>query len=190
MLRIAKLVALVSAVVLLNAVTTLLFVQSRGPATAQVAPPCLDGDVNGDTLLDVADPVYLLTHLFGGGPSPVACAQTTPADVEAAVDAAMARYLPRAGERVFIGESVPLGTSLDLVSVPAGKVFLLEQFDSNSGTWEPNFKINVGGTRDGWQVAKRPSLTFLPGEVITLDNTSGSGNTNALIWGYWLDLAP
>jgi len=33
-----------------------------------------NGDVNGDTALDISDAVYLLTHLFHGGPAPVAIA--------------------------------------------------------------------------------------------------------------------
>ncbi len=35
-----------------------------------------NGDVNGDTALDVSDAVYLLVHLFRGGPEPVAFAQS------------------------------------------------------------------------------------------------------------------
>ncbi len=34
-----------------------------------------NGDVNGDALLDLSDAVYLLNHLFNGGPEPVAIAQ-------------------------------------------------------------------------------------------------------------------
>lgn len=33
-----------------------------------------NGDVNGDGNLDVSDSIYLLLHLFSGGPEPVACA--------------------------------------------------------------------------------------------------------------------
>jgi len=34
----------------------------------------LNGDVNGDARLDMSDAVYLLIHLFNGGPDPVVCA--------------------------------------------------------------------------------------------------------------------
>ena len=34
-------------------------------------PPCCNGDCNGDSLIDIADAIYLLTHLFVGGPEPV-----------------------------------------------------------------------------------------------------------------------
>ena len=35
---------------------------------------CVTGDVNGDFALNLGDPIYLLTHLFQGGPEPLACA--------------------------------------------------------------------------------------------------------------------
>ena len=38
-----------------------------------------NGDVNGDTRLDIGDAIYLLTHFFRGGPQPVALAQGSPA---------------------------------------------------------------------------------------------------------------
>jgi len=36
----------------------------------------LNGDVNGDQILDMSDAVYLLIHLFNGGPEPVAFADS------------------------------------------------------------------------------------------------------------------
>jgi len=36
----------------------------------------LNGDVNGDQILDMSDAVYLLIHLFNGGPDPVAFGDT------------------------------------------------------------------------------------------------------------------
>ena len=59
MLRILKISALVSVVILLNAVTTLLFVQNAVPAVA--GPQCVNGDVNGDATVDITDPVHLRT---------------------------------------------------------------------------------------------------------------------------------
>ena len=35
-----------------------------------------NGDVNGDQILDMSDAVYLLIHLFNGGPNPVALADS------------------------------------------------------------------------------------------------------------------
>lgn len=47
------------------------------PAVAQME--LVNGDVNGDDAVDVADPIYLLQWLFTGGPEPAvnqACCQT------------------------------------------------------------------------------------------------------------------
>ena len=62
MIRVLKITALVSVVVLLNAVTTLLFVQSAAPASA--GPNCVNGDVNGDFVVDITDPIHLLGYIF------------------------------------------------------------------------------------------------------------------------------
>lgn len=128
MLRTAKIAALVSVVLLLNAVTTLLFVQAKVPAIAQVSGGCIDGDVNGDAGLDISDPIYLLQHLFEGGPAPVACAQgPTAMELEDVFDAVLARYLPRAGEVWDSGHvSVQPGAEQVLLTVPAGKVFEIQ----------------------------------------------------------------
>lgn len=45
----------------------------------------VSGDVNGDGQLDISDAVYTLSHLFNGGPAPVACAQ--PAAIAERVEA-------------------------------------------------------------------------------------------------------
>jgi phosphohistidine phosphatase SixA len=49
------------------------FVAEWGGALA-VGGPCVSGDVNGDGLLNITDPVHLLRFLFQAGPAPVACA--------------------------------------------------------------------------------------------------------------------
>ena len=76
MIRVLKITALVSAVVLFNAVTTLLFFQSAAPVSA--GPNCVNGDVNGDFVVDITDPIHLLSYIFEGSPVPVACAQNPP----------------------------------------------------------------------------------------------------------------
>jgi len=45
-----------------------------------------NGDVNGDSMLDMSDAVYLLIHLFNGGPQPAAFAQMEPADLRGVED--------------------------------------------------------------------------------------------------------
>jgi phosphohistidine phosphatase SixA len=50
--------------------------------TASAGPPpppaSVDGDVNGDGNLNLADPVFLLRFLFQGGPPPIHAAASTP----------------------------------------------------------------------------------------------------------------
>ena len=41
-----------------------------------------NGDVNGDSMLDMSDAVYLLLHIFRDGPQPVALAQGIPGELE------------------------------------------------------------------------------------------------------------
>lgn len=45
----------------------------RPPAWAGANPSCANGDVNGDQDLNLSDPVYVLQHLFLGGPAPLDC---------------------------------------------------------------------------------------------------------------------
>lgn len=77
MLHALKIAVWVSGFVLLNAVTTLLFVQSAAPVAAG-PNNCVDGDVNGDSVVDITDPIHLLGYIFEGTPLPVACAQQPP----------------------------------------------------------------------------------------------------------------
>ena len=52
-----------------------------GPTSTSVA-----GDMNGDEVLNIEDPIYLLTHIFQAGPPPVACAGDNPfSDSEVAI---------------------------------------------------------------------------------------------------------
>ena len=52
-----------------------------------------NGDVNGDTRLDITDAVYILRHLFSGGEAPVACADSPEIWERAAREAKDARLL-------------------------------------------------------------------------------------------------
>jgi hypothetical protein len=74
MIKVLQITLLVSFVLLLNAITTLLFIQNAIPASA--GGDCVSGDINGDATVDITDPVHLLSYIFEGGPEPVACAQT------------------------------------------------------------------------------------------------------------------
>ena len=45
-------------------------------AVGEIPRGSQNGDVNGDSMLDMSDAVYLLIHLFNGGPEPIACADS------------------------------------------------------------------------------------------------------------------
>lgn len=44
---------------------------------APLGMACCNGDANGDRAIDLSDPIYLLYHLFAGGPAPVAVAESS-----------------------------------------------------------------------------------------------------------------
>jgi hypothetical protein len=73
MIRVLKITGLVSAVLILNALTHLVLVLNAVPASA--GPNCVNGDVNGDFVVDLSDPIHLLGYIFQGSPEPIACAQ-------------------------------------------------------------------------------------------------------------------
>ena len=56
---------------LVRGIPIVLHVNAGGEAVATQ-----NGDVNGDSMLDMSDAVYLLIHLFNGGPEPIACADS------------------------------------------------------------------------------------------------------------------
>ena len=62
------------------------------------APTCVPGDVNGDQVLDVSDPIYLIGHLFASGPAPALCSVATGA---LPVGEAPGRFVRRHGLRTF-----------------------------------------------------------------------------------------
>jgi len=216
MLRLAKIAALISAVILLNAVTTLLFVQSRVPAAAQVGPAaCVDGDVNGDAGLNIGDPIYLLQHLFQGGPGPVACAQgPTPSELESV----LAKFFPRHGELwEFETFWLQADTVLakDVLVVPAGKRLVLtgvQRYHANDSgqisSFGMMFPLGAILIRNGQEIADfglemgvrydssslgsgvgRGFRLFDAGDVIQVGRTSwGPPNGHAItLFGYFTD---
>ena len=73
MRRMLKLSGLVILVTTVNVITMLALV---GPTATTAGGPVAreNGDVNGDSSIDIGDAIYLLTFLFGKGPEPVAIA--------------------------------------------------------------------------------------------------------------------
>jgi hypothetical protein len=148
--------------------------------------------VNGDAGLNIGDPIYLLQHLFQGGPGPVACAQTTPNDIAAAIDAALAKYEPRAGERDFIIQFVATGPSdVVLVSVPPSRVFRITGARLDAGelhlNGQPFYGVPLASA--GYPEPLASLVDLVPGDTLSAVN-QGGGSGNALVWGYWLDYTP
>jgi len=76
-----------------------------------------NGDVNGDQTLDMSDAVYLLIHLFNGGPEPVACAQN--AELGERVDALEEGMGAVADEVGGVGEGLALlADAIDRMGTP------------------------------------------------------------------------
>ena len=73
MKRALSTIGILSFIVVTQIATVMIF--TGGPISSADPPPaCVEGDANGDFVLDVSDPIYLLEHLFLSGPAPVACA--------------------------------------------------------------------------------------------------------------------
>ena len=135
MIRVLKITALVSVVVLLNAVTTLLFVQSAAPASA--GPNCVNGDVNGDFVVDITDPIHLLGYIFEGTPVPVACAQNPSGITVDEMDFVLGRYFPKATDYVGVRLTPPyqnVNETILVYEVPQGKYFLASSVFFGDGT--------------------------------------------------------
>lgn len=72
MSRLLKPTTLVVVACIINFAVMALFV--GGPGASGTSGAVDNGDVNGDRAIDIADAVYMLQHLFSGGPPPVAIA--------------------------------------------------------------------------------------------------------------------
>lgn len=72
-MRFLRQLALLTIFSVINIVVVLCIVD---PQRSSAGPAISAGDANGDTTVDIADAVYVLSYLFQGGPAPVAIAQT------------------------------------------------------------------------------------------------------------------
>lgn len=75
MKRFFKGFALLLLVCALNIVTTFVLLSDIRAGSAGPSATCVPGDVNGDGVVDVSDPILLLGYIFEGTPMPAACAQ-------------------------------------------------------------------------------------------------------------------
>ena len=151
MLRILKISALVSVVILLNAVTTLLFVQNAVPASA--GPQCVNGDINGDATVDITDPIHLLSYIFEGGPEPIACAQ---APTSAELEYVLQKFFPKFENFVTIDLS---NNQTHEIVVPPNQLFVLTaMYSVNFSSGAP---ISIDGTSlsdSYWDISVRPTV--------------------------------
>jgi len=178
MLRMLKISALVSVVMLLNAVTTLLFVQNAVPAMAgPQSGNCVTGDVNGDFIVDITDPIHLLGYIFEGTPEPVACAQTPGGVTVAELDFITGKYN---GVPDSISASVPStlsGTGIanvDIITVPPGKLFVATSIHVGTGQNYLMTSITQFWLGKNWD----PTLGFPNGTVV---NVNDQDEMNALV---------
>ena len=72
------------------------------------------GDTNGDGLVDMSDAIYLLSHLFNGGPQPAACGDS-----------------PELVDRVVALEANLIAVTADVGEIRAGLQGLAESLDSH-----------------------------------------------------------
>ena len=202
MIRVLKITALVSVVVLLNAVTTLLFVQSAAPASA--GPNCVNGDVNGDFVVDITDPIHLLGYIFEGTPVPVACAQS-PADVFVVNPLSVTIK-----DRWSVDGSVTLTADISgqsgqsVYSVPSGFVFCLTdilghyiggnvadavEVFRNAGT-EKIFSQDVGANPRRFSCSLNSPIVFQPEDEVFVQLSNFNNNITAItISGYLVQVS-
>jgi hypothetical protein len=195
MLRILKISALVSVVILLNAVTTLLFVQNAVPASA--GPQCVNGDINGDATVDITDPIHLLSYIFEGGPEPIACAQ---APTSAELEYVLQKFFPKFENFVTIEALnqqtvefvVPPNQLLVITTIYAQSTprLLVDGAVANllpNDLWIRYVSSTPFDSRD-----RRPETSyrvFQPGQVLTFFGFSSTGGNNeTLIKGFYVDL--
>ena len=205
MKRMLVLLAACSGICLLNIITVLVLAGLAGIRIGVAGPvggTCEVGDVNGDGTIDVSDPVGLLGYLFANGPAPVACAQD-PLDLSQ-LEGVLAKFWPRAGDLVFVKETLPPLTTEDLFTVPVGRVFVLTFF--RAGTQLTLGRALVNGT-PAWEhypwisaipatgggptrlVTQFPVVIPLqPGDVLSLENFQPSISVTFELHGYWADL--
>lgn len=182
MLHVLKIIALVTLVVFLNAVTTLLFIHKPTPVSA--GPQCVSGDVNGDLTVDITDPVHLLSYIFEGGPEPVACAQVPAGITALELDGVLRNYMlsPR-DYAYFKVESPGLGPDELLLFETGQESFLVTRFVVDIPCWsgDPSWTIlKVNGDAD-WGARVKEQLGFgvggymlPPGAQVTVQNLDNS----------------
>jgi hypothetical protein len=191
MLRILKISALVSMVILLNAVTTLLFVQNAVPASAgPQSGNCVTGDVNGDFTVDITDPIHLLGYIFEGTPEPVACAQAPAGITATELDSVLQKYFRSPEDAVSIHLDNLLLNEVNSVFSPIGKRFWITRLTIDCCFSPcPTAQVFVNGVFVGSTGNSFPGSWFdgyllEPGDVLEVTPLS---NCNMKFGGYYID---
>ena len=136
-------------------VALLAFLASRfwsGHPLARAGGVSENGDVNGDNGLDLSDAIYLLSHLFQGGPAPLPC--------------------PGAGGGAGGGGGGPSGSPLP----PTGLTLCYDETGA-----ETDCETGDCFGQDGWYVTQGVGCSASPRFVDNLDGTI-TDNCTGLMW--------
>jgi hypothetical protein len=128
------------------------------PANAEDSAPVAttNGDVNGDRKLDVSDPIYLLTHIFNGGPAPVAFAEGI---------RNWAQDINPAAIEVVKGS--PTTVSSATIDAAGGKVLVLAWY---------NFRYDLGAGDAINSLVRRDGVNLGFGRLHVVENQTNQGS--------------
>ncbi len=166
--------------------------------------PSGNGDVNGDGSINLADAVYLLTHVFEGGPAPVAIAQAPtcescwPPRPENIVNLDSANHPDALGQSVTIDAldfavlfTAPLDHAVVLTDIHLlTNTYDLVAFDGADERVLVNVSFRPNGSNNKIG-AMSTGIAILPGEELRI--RSRLGGSSAFQWhvtGYLAQMTP
>jgi hypothetical protein len=171
----------------------------RIPVRAGAGPAGENGDANGDGVLDLSDPIYLLRYLFQEGPAPVACADSP--DLLARVAQLEAQVMVLGGDQSAIRDELgALDSKLDVLTedVALSAAGLRASFEvacqNENGVYKTgpgalSIETPAGFLRDGQIVegriafeTNRQADLFVEFEI----RESGGGDTCLLLDDQWV----
>ena len=113
-------------------------------------------------------------------------------DVAAEMEKALAQFMPRAGDYVFLTESTIIDDPFEaVIEVSDGRAFVVALVDLSGGTQVQVSSDDKEGqplwpaAGDEFDLVTRPRHVLLPGDSLEVGGGSGGGSVR--IWGYWLD---
>lgn len=177
-LKLGTLVAIVSAINLAMIVVVLSALPMNASGVRGEETGCTAGDVTGDGVANLVDPIYLLEWLFTDGPDPVACAQDCPAPA----------WPPHPADVVNISDGIELefGEAATIYPVPDGRWLIVTRLEVRIDSNDELPKIGIHELLDGESTLKRgKSFSGYDGEI---GNYAGAAYTG--IPGVGLTFAP